>query len=125
MFINFLVFTKSGFKRLAHQDRHPERSEGSRREILRCAQNDSPEKFHDKVYQCLEFWFSADTTGVGHWHTYKIVHCARLTHSVPLLLARRCLSCEAFIQTLPVAATLTAFQPRAPPMLLSLDHKQS
>src|SRR5438876_11261523 len=50
---------KSGFKRLAHQDRHPERSEGSRSEILRCAQNDSPEKFQGKVYQCLEFWFSA------------------------------------------------------------------
>ena len=68
---------------------------------------------------------SADTSGVGHWHTYKIVRCARLIHSVPLLLARRCLSCRAFIQTLPVAATLTAFQPRAPPVLLSLDHKQS
>ena len=24
MFINFLVFTESGFKRLAHQDRHAE-----------------------------------------------------------------------------------------------------
>src|SRR5207247_3452136 len=48
---------KSGFKRLAHQDRHPERSEGSCSEILRCAQNDSPEKFQGKVYQCLEFWF--------------------------------------------------------------------
>src|SRR6266568_9420237 len=48
---------KSGFKRLAHQDRHPERSEGSRSEILRCAQNDSPEKCHGKVYQCFEFWF--------------------------------------------------------------------
>ena len=50
-------YAKSGFKRLAHQDRHPERSEGSRSEILRCAQHDSPEKFHGKVYQCLEFWF--------------------------------------------------------------------
>ena len=54
----YLLDAKSGFKRLAHQDRHPERSEGSRSEILRCAQNDSPEKFQGKVYQCLEFWFS-------------------------------------------------------------------
>jgi|SRR5437667_931841 len=66
--------SKSGFKSLAHQDRHPERSEGSRSEILRCAQNDSPEKFHGKVYQCLEFWFrgadrssSMGVLGTGGW----------------------------------------------------------
>src|SRR5205085_4873178 len=50
---------KSDFKRLIHQDCHPERSEGSRSEILRYAQNDIPGRFCGKAYQCPEFWFRA------------------------------------------------------------------
>jgi hypothetical protein len=49
--------TKSDHKRLAQQECHPERSEGSRsqtcpepsRRILRCAQNDNAEGSHSKV----------------------------------------------------------------------------
>src|SRR5947209_5679128 len=37
--------TKSDHKRLAQQVCHPERSEGSRGQILRCAQNDTSEQF--------------------------------------------------------------------------------
>src|SRR5437867_6156576 len=37
------IRSKLDCMRLAHQDCHPERSEGSRREILRFAQNDTPD----------------------------------------------------------------------------------
>src|SRR5437773_11137236 len=50
---------KSDSKRLTHQHCHPERSEGSRSEILRFAQNDIPGRFCGKAYQCPEFWFRA------------------------------------------------------------------
>jgi len=33
------------------RDWHPERSEGSRGEILHCAQNDNSEQLHRKVYE--------------------------------------------------------------------------
>jgi len=44
--------TKPSGMRLGHEGCHPERSEGSRSEILRSAQNDSPEGLHYKVYEC-------------------------------------------------------------------------
>ena len=49
--------TKSDHKRLAQQVCHPERSEGSRGQILRCAQNDTSERLRRKVYQCHVFRF--------------------------------------------------------------------
>jgi hypothetical protein len=44
--------------RLAHQACHPERSERSRGQILRCAQNDTTEGSRCKVYQCHGFRLS-------------------------------------------------------------------
>src|SRR5439155_7856129 len=49
--------TKSDHKRLVQQVCHPERSEGSRGQILRCAQNDTCEQLRRKVYQCRVFRF--------------------------------------------------------------------
>jgi len=49
---------KPDFIRLAHQGCHPERSEGSRGEILRYAQNDTAERSQREVYQCHAFQFS-------------------------------------------------------------------
>ena len=51
--------TKPNGIRVVQQGCHPERSEGSRTEILRCAQNDSPEELHGKVYECFALWLSA------------------------------------------------------------------
>src|SRR5947209_15211020 len=51
------AMTKSDHKRLAQQDCHPERSEGSRGQILRYAQNDIVGGLRRKVYQCHAFRF--------------------------------------------------------------------
>src|SRR5205823_11218995 len=48
---------KSDHERLAQQVCHPERSEGSRGQILRCAQNDTSERLRRKVYQRRAFRF--------------------------------------------------------------------
>ena len=47
--------TKPDFIGLAHEGCHPERSEGSRGEILRYAQNDTAERLYREVYQCYAF----------------------------------------------------------------------
>src|SRR3989442_1266181 len=49
--VNQSLSSKSVHKRLAHEVCHPERSEGSHGQILRCAQNDNPEWLHCKVSQ--------------------------------------------------------------------------
>src|SRR5437762_4294158 len=59
--------TKSDHERLAQQVCHPEPfgfaqdklREGSRGQILRCAQNDTSERLRRKVYQCRAFRFSS------------------------------------------------------------------
>src|SRR5436309_13837145 len=61
------VAAKSDHERLAQQVCHPEPfgyaqdklREGSRGQILRCAQNDTSERLRRKVYQCRAFRFSA------------------------------------------------------------------
>jgi len=50
---------KPDFIGLAHQGCHPERSEGSRGEILRYAQNDTAERLYREVYQCYVFRLSS------------------------------------------------------------------
>jgi hypothetical protein len=42
--------------RWVHEGGHPERSEGSRREMLRSAQHDSPEGEQCKVYECFALY---------------------------------------------------------------------
>jgi hypothetical protein len=51
--------TKPDYKRTAHWLCHPERSEGSLREILRCAQNDTTGWPHCKASKCTEVWFTS------------------------------------------------------------------
>src|SRR5438034_3370368 len=61
------VAAKSDHERLAQQVCHPEPfgyaqdklREGSRGQILRCAQNDTSERLRRKVYQCHAFRFSS------------------------------------------------------------------
>src|SRR5437773_8255525 len=60
-----LLITKPDCIKLIHSDCHPERSEGSRRQILRCAQNDSSEGPHHKVYECFAFRFSMVSLSLG------------------------------------------------------------
>jgi len=50
-------YSKPDFKRLAHRNCHPERSEGSLREILRSAQNDKSEGARCEMYECHALWF--------------------------------------------------------------------
>ncbi len=70
--------------RLVHQGCHPERSEGSRSEILRYAQNDSPEGIHCKVYECCALWFSAVSrslrSGEVLVHSAAMIACPRWHH---------------------------------------------
>ena len=49
---------KSDHERLAHWMCHPEWNEGSLREILRSAQNDTRKGPDRKVYECSVVWFS-------------------------------------------------------------------
>src|SRR5207247_7305857 len=61
------VAAKSHHERLAQQVCHPEPfgyaqdklREGSRGQILRCAQNDTSERLRRRVYQCHAFRFSS------------------------------------------------------------------
>jgi hypothetical protein len=52
------ILLKSDHSRWAHWPCHPERSEGSRSQILRCAQNDTAERSRRKVYQGCMVRFS-------------------------------------------------------------------
>ena len=48
----FPLKPKSNHERLANSCCPPEGNEGSLREMLRYAQNDTPEGLHHKVYEC-------------------------------------------------------------------------
>src|SRR5439155_16460683 len=69
---------KSDHERLAQQVCHPEPfgsaqdklREGSRGQILRCAQNDTSERLRRKVYQCRAFRFS-ETPGSPCWQRVR------------------------------------------------------
>src|SRR5947208_7653652 len=66
--------TKSDHERLAQQVCHPEPfgyaqdklREGSRGQILRCAQNDTSERLRRKVYQCRALRFRRYITRSAH-----------------------------------------------------------
>src|SRR2546423_14967104 len=64
------VAAKSDHERLAQQVCHPERREGSRGQILRCAQNDTAERLRRKVCQCRAFRFS-ETPGSPCWQRVR------------------------------------------------------
>src|SRR5947207_11480270 len=69
---------KSDHKRLAHQDCHPEPfgfaqdklREGSRSQILRCAQNDKVEWWRGEVYECHVVRFRLSQTRAVEWYSH-------------------------------------------------------
>src|SRR5439155_25444907 len=71
--------------KLIHSDCHPERSEGSRRQILRCAQNDSSEGPHHKVYECFAFRFRPKSSPVTS-PFFAFIPDIRSLFGLPLLI---------------------------------------
>src|SRR5438034_8253113 len=78
------VAAKSDHERLAQQVCHPEPfgyaqdklREGSRGQILRCAQNDTSERLRRKVYQCRAFRFSETPGGCRPSPPSRTAPCA-------------------------------------------------